>query len=41
VWEIERRLAEDVANPMILHNVAYGLLASPPQRRRAAEEQHP
>jgi peptide/nickel transport system substrate-binding protein len=24
VWEIERRLAEDVANPVILHNVAYG-----------------
>jgi peptide/nickel transport system substrate-binding protein len=24
VWEIERRLAEDVANPIILHNVGYG-----------------
>jgi len=23
VWEIERKLAEDVANPIILHNVAY------------------
>ena len=24
VWEIERRLAEDVANPVILHAVGYG-----------------
>src|SRR5215475_8162504 len=24
VWEIERKLAEDVANPIILHAVAYG-----------------
>jgi peptide/nickel transport system substrate-binding protein len=24
VWEIERRLAEDVANPVILHIVGYG-----------------
>jgi hypothetical protein len=24
VWEIERRLAEDVANPIILHAVGYG-----------------
>ena len=23
IWEIERRLAEDVANPIILHNTGY------------------
>ena len=40
VWEIERRLAEDVANPIIAPRRRLRLLASPRQRRRAAAEQH-